>query len=105
MLPPSVTLWPSVSSRASRPATRTADGPISTPRRDAPRSSGTPMIRILRGGSDCTPLLIGPTTEPVTAAFSFASDSLIFDIHFLGTCLQLWPVILSVSKNLQSIEY
>ena len=41
---------PEASSRASSPATRTADGPMSTPRRDCPRSSGTPMIRILRGG-------------------------------------------------------
>src|SRR5580698_4316764 len=44
--PPSSTTWPSASKRASRPATRTADGPMSTPRRDCPRSSGTPMTRI-----------------------------------------------------------
>ena len=37
-----------IRARASNPATRTADGPISTPRRDCPRSSGTPMTRILR---------------------------------------------------------
>src|SRR5581483_11448345 len=55
MLPPSRTSWPRASSRASSPATRTADGPISTPRREAPRSRGTPMTLILRGGSDCTP--------------------------------------------------
>src|SRR5438128_1793362 len=46
MLPPSSTLWPSASSRASKPATRTADGPMSTPRRDCPRSSGTPITRM-----------------------------------------------------------
>src|SRR5271154_1828759 len=45
-LPPSSTMCPSASKRASRPATRTADGPISTPRRDCPRSSGTPITRI-----------------------------------------------------------
>src|SRR5206468_5586824 len=48
-LPASSTTWPSSSSRASSPATRTADGPMSTPRRDWPRSSGTPITRILRG--------------------------------------------------------
>src|ERR1700726_632397 len=32
--------------RACNPATRNADGPISTPQRLAPRSMGTPMIRI-----------------------------------------------------------
>src|SRR5438270_406801 len=48
-LPPSSTTWPSASSRASRPATRTADGPMSTPRRDCPRSSGTPITRIFFG--------------------------------------------------------
>src|ERR1051326_9115556 len=46
ILPPPSTTWPSASSRASRPATRTAEGPISTPRRDCPRSSGTPRILI-----------------------------------------------------------
>src|SRR5271166_6290865 len=30
--------------RACRPATRSAEGPMSTPRRLAPRSMGTPMI-------------------------------------------------------------
>src|SRR5579864_9592 len=47
--PASSTTCPSASRRASRPATRTAEGPISTPRRDWPRSSGTPMTRIFRG--------------------------------------------------------
>jgi hypothetical protein len=32
--------------RACNPATRSADGPMSTPRRLAPKSMGTPMIRI-----------------------------------------------------------
>src|SRR5258708_39221353 len=32
--------------RACNPATRSAEGPMSTPRRLAPRSMGTPMIRI-----------------------------------------------------------
>src|SRR5579864_8386804 len=49
MLPPSSTTCPSASRRASRPATRTADGPMSTPRRDWPRSSGTPRILIFLG--------------------------------------------------------
>src|ERR1700680_3622389 len=48
-LPPSSTSCPSASRRASSPATRTADGPMSTPRRDWPRSRGTPMTRIFRG--------------------------------------------------------
>ena len=59
MLPLSRTSCPSASSRASSPATRTADGPMSTPRRDAPRSSGTPITLILRGGSVCTPPYTG----------------------------------------------
>src|SRR5436309_2411301 len=45
-LPPSSTTWPRASSLASRPATRTAEGPMSTPRRDWPRSRGTPSTRI-----------------------------------------------------------
>src|SRR5947209_6756459 len=44
--PPSSTTCPNSSSRPSSPATRTADGPMSTPRRDCPRSSGTPRILI-----------------------------------------------------------
>src|SRR5260370_7471395 len=35
--------------RACKPATRSAEGPMSTPRRLAPRSMGTPMIRIFCG--------------------------------------------------------
>src|SRR5438105_9132272 len=46
-LPASSTMCPSASSRDSSPATRTADGPISTPRRDWPRSRGTPMTRMV----------------------------------------------------------
>src|SRR5512146_323686 len=49
MLPASSTTWPMASRRASRPATRTADGPMSTPRRFWPRSRGTPMTRIFFG--------------------------------------------------------
>src|SRR5262249_28036310 len=48
-LPPSSTSWPRASRRASSPATRTADGPMSTPRRDWPRSRGTPITRIFFG--------------------------------------------------------
>src|SRR3954471_3706396 len=48
-LPPSSTACPSASRRASSPATRTADGPMSTPRRDCPRSRGTPITRIFLG--------------------------------------------------------
>src|ERR1051325_1762235 len=49
IFPPSSTTWPSASRRASSPATRTAEGPMSTPRRDCPRSSGTPRILIFLG--------------------------------------------------------
>src|SRR5260370_7786256 len=42
----SSTWSPSCLMRACNPATRNAEGPISTPRRLAPRSMGTPMIRI-----------------------------------------------------------
>ena len=52
---PDVTWWPSDSRRASSPATRMAEGPISTPRRLAPRSSGTPITRMRRGGVNCAP--------------------------------------------------
>src|ERR1035438_2742268 len=48
-LPPSSTSCPNASRRASNPATLTAEGPISTPRRDWPRSSGTPITRIFLG--------------------------------------------------------
>ena len=40
------TMWPNASSRRARSATRSAEGPMSTPRRLAPRSIGTPVIRI-----------------------------------------------------------
>src|SRR4029453_6576698 len=46
--PQSSTSSPSASTRASAPAARSADGPMSTPRRPAPRSSGTP-ISVTRG--------------------------------------------------------
>src|SRR5208282_3632307 len=46
MFPISSTCRPSCFSFACNPATRSAEGPISTPRRLAPRSIGTPMIRI-----------------------------------------------------------
>src|SRR5215469_17034811 len=49
IFPPSSTTWPNASNLASKPATRTADGPISTPRRDCPRSRGTPRILIFLG--------------------------------------------------------
>src|SRR5205807_1908325 len=48
MLPASSTMCPMASRRASSPATRTAEGPMSTPRRDWPRSRGTPITRIWR---------------------------------------------------------
>src|SRR6185437_8688353 len=50
--PASETSWPSARSRACNPATRSADGPMSTPRRLAPMSSGTPRTRMRRQGSD-----------------------------------------------------
>src|SRR5271166_6098286 len=59
-LPPSSTSCPTASSRASSPATRTAEGPMSTPRRDCPKSSGTPMMRICLGVSMfCSGLVAG----------------------------------------------
>src|SRR5215472_642724 len=48
-LPASSTECPIASRRASSPATRTAEGPMSTPRRDWPRSRGTPITRIFLG--------------------------------------------------------
>src|SRR5580704_10115816 len=41
--PLSTTAWPSFAILSSSPAMRNADGPMSTPRRLPPRSSGTPM--------------------------------------------------------------
>src|SRR3984893_3914314 len=46
MLPMSSTWCPSCFRRACKPATRRADGPMSTPRRLCPRSMGTPIILI-----------------------------------------------------------
>src|ERR1700683_853689 len=45
----SSTCRPSCFSRACNPATRNAEGPMSTPRRLRPKSIGTPMILILSG--------------------------------------------------------
>src|SRR3954468_21392438 len=50
MSPRSITVRPMVVSRSPIPAMRTADGPISTPRRPLPRSSGTPMMWTARAG-------------------------------------------------------
>ena len=50
MLPPSCHLVAQRLKRASRPATRMAEGPMSTPRRLAPMSSGTPITRMRRVG-------------------------------------------------------
>src|SRR6185437_6606233 len=44
ILPRSSTSYPRAPSFAPRPATRTAEGPISTPRLPCPRSSGAPII-------------------------------------------------------------
>src|ERR1700730_14583966 len=44
----SSTVWPSAFRRCWSPATRSADGPMSTPGRLWPRSIGTPMMRIFR---------------------------------------------------------
>src|SRR5579875_1056186 len=46
ILPLSSTLCPRLLMAAFRPAARKAEGPISTPRRSWPKSSGTPRIRI-----------------------------------------------------------
>src|SRR5882724_11727972 len=48
-LPISSTVWPSFLIAACNPAPRSADGPISTPRRLWPRSMGTPMMRTFCG--------------------------------------------------------
>ncbi len=45
-LPLSSTIWPSFSKRSFSNAYRMALGPISTPRRSAPMSTGTPMMSI-----------------------------------------------------------
>src|SRR5215475_9778770 len=42
-------VWPSCLTRACNPATRSAEGPMSTPRRLCPRSMGTPMMRTFCG--------------------------------------------------------
>src|SRR4051812_35067913 len=47
--PRSTTVRPMPASFSPMPAMRTADGPMSTPRRPPPRSSGTPMIWTARG--------------------------------------------------------
>src|SRR5450755_1743499 len=44
MFPTSSTVWPNCFNRACKPATRKAEGPMSTPRRLWPRSMGTPII-------------------------------------------------------------
>ena len=48
-------------SRSSRPASRIADGPMSTPRRPCPRSSAAPMIAISRCPSSVTARNLTPT--------------------------------------------
>ena len=42
--PLSDTAWPSDASCSRKPAMRNAEGPMSTPRRPAPKSRGTPMM-------------------------------------------------------------
>ena len=42
--PLSTTVYPRPAMRSPSPAMRNADGPMSTPRRPPPRSSGTPMM-------------------------------------------------------------
>src|SRR5579862_3265286 len=49
MLPTSSTCRPSCFSFDCRPATRSAEGPMSTPRRLWPRSIGTPIMRTFCG--------------------------------------------------------
>src|SRR6266540_2797805 len=49
-LPWSTYSYPSSTMRASSPAYRIADGPMSTPRRPAPRSSAAPMTATFRDG-------------------------------------------------------
>src|SRR5260370_577735 len=70
------TTCPSAASRASRPATRTAEGPMSTPRRDCPRSRGTPSILIFLATllSDTTGLLALSIFEVVVSAVIVFQD-------------------------------
>src|SRR5579871_304298 len=68
--------------RPCKPATRSAEGPMSTPRRLAPKSMGTPIIRIFcaiavlsESGSQRRTGVRGPTTDPPQlepAWFSFS---------------------------------
>ena len=44
--PPSTTRWPRAARAEATPAIRSADGPMSTPRRPEPRSMGTPSSSI-----------------------------------------------------------
>src|SRR5436309_14572178 len=80
-LPPSSTTCPSASSLASSPATRTAEGPISTPRRDCPRSRGTPITRIFLGTTLENDAVVGVMGLPKISDFQFPiSDSCEFNM-------------------------
>src|SRR5580698_7786709 len=78
--PPSLTTWPRDSSLASSPATRTAEGPMSTPRRDCPRSRGTPRMRIWRGGRDWTPPCKEPAARGRSVEIRFPSLAMLLGV-------------------------
>src|SRR5215475_9064249 len=81
ILPPSSTTCPSASSRASSPATRTAEGPMSTPRREAPRSSGTPRILIFLG------TMLSATTGGFAGSVLMATGAAVVDSGVIDSCL------------------
>src|SRR6478752_4269653 len=81
ILPPSSTMWPSCSRRASSPATRTAEGPMSTPRREAPRSSGTPRILIFLG------TMLSATTGGFAGSVLMATGAAVVDSGVIDSCL------------------
>src|SRR5580693_6682207 len=80
MLPASSTMCPMASRRASSPATRTAEGPMSTPRRDCPRSRGTPRMRIWRGGRDWTPPCKEPAARGRSVEIRFPSLAMLLGV-------------------------
>ena len=69
---PSTTARPSVAIWSPSPAIRNAEGPMSTPRRPAPRSSGTPMMWTGFTRGDCGST---PCHRPATNAAALAATS------------------------------
>src|SRR4030081_2509363 len=95
MLPASSTMWPIASRRASSPATRTAEGPMSTPRRDWPRSRGTPITRIWRGVMLLNVVLRRGIEAALSSQFSVLSNPQFADFtenRELRTQLRIQPM-------------